>query len=321
MTDSIIPERLYKYKSFSVDSLDLLVSDSLYFADPKSFNDPLDCNPSIKNDITDNDSLKKILRRLIIDNQKKELEAAAAKIKYNGPKTLEKINIMGEAEAARVIGYLDDFVVLLDGLFFEQDILNFIRTNLLSNYTSGVLSLAKNYDCPLMWSHYADQHKGFCIGYDVSISHPENIYPIDYTGKRFITTQQIYDMLFGSSEKIKIAAKKEIDNVILLSKAPAWKYENEFRVISKQGLQDSPFRLSDVTFGLRFKQSAKFSVMRALQQRRGNIDFYEISLCGDSFNLKRDKIDLDNLYLKRFPESNYEQALEMYEVIKQFPDD
>ena len=141
-----------------------------------------------------------------------------------------------------------------------------------------------------MWSHYADQHKGFCIGYDVSIDHVEDIYPIDYEGKRFITTQQVYDMLFGSSESLKRAAKKEIDNVILLSKAPAWKYEHEFRVISKQGLQDSPFRLSDVTFGLRFKPSAKYAVMKALQGRRGEIDFYEISLCDDSFSLKENQL-------------------------------
>ena len=64
------PTRLYKYKSFSVDSLDLLVSDKLYFANPNSFNDPLDCNPSVRDDINDVDVLKKILKRLIIDYTK-----------------------------------------------------------------------------------------------------------------------------------------------------------------------------------------------------------------------------------------------------------
>lgn len=58
-----MPTHLYKYKSFSVDSLDLLVSDKLYFANPNSFNDPLDCNPSVRDNMHDVDALKKILKR------------------------------------------------------------------------------------------------------------------------------------------------------------------------------------------------------------------------------------------------------------------
>ena len=319
MSDSI-PSNLYKYKSFSVDSLDLLVSDSLYFADPTTFNDPLDCNPSVHNNIDDVDALNAILHKLVKDNHQKELEEAAAKIKYRGPKTLNKIDTLGESEAQKLIDRITENVDFF-GDPHGQSICFFIKRYLLQNYTVGVLSLAKAFDCPLMWSHYADQHKGFCIGYDVSIDHVEDIYPIDYEGKRFITTQQVYDMLFGGTEEIKRMAKKEIDKVILLSKASAWKYENEFRVISKQGLQESPFRLSDVTFGLRFKPSVKFSVMKALQQRKGEIKFYEISLCDDSFSLKREPIDLNDVYLRRYPASNYELGCEFFEAMNGFPED
>ncbi|MBF7958781.1 hypothetical protein [Rahnella victoriana] len=61
---------LYKYKSFSVDSLDLLVSDRLYFADPTTFNDPLDCNPSVVNDIDNADELNAILHKLVKEFRK-----------------------------------------------------------------------------------------------------------------------------------------------------------------------------------------------------------------------------------------------------------
>jgi len=318
--NNVIPSHLYKYKSFSVDSLDLLVSDSLYFADPTTFNDPLDCNPSLQNNITDVNILKDILHKLVKDNTQQELEEAAAKIKYKGQKTLEKIDTLGEYEAQKLVNRVAEWVELF-GEQGNESISFYIKRYLLQNYKDGVLSLAKDFDCPLMWSHYADQHKGFCIGYDVSIDYVSDIYPIDYEGKRFITTQQVHDMLFGSTESIKRAAKKEIDKVILLSKAPAWKYENEYRVISKQGLKDSPFKLSDVTFGLRFKTSAKFSVMRALQDRRGDINFYEISLCDDSFRLQRNPIDLDKFDFQNLPGSHYEYALEMLEAFEDFPND
>ncbi|BBS91560.1 DUF2971 domain-containing protein [Citrobacter sp. Cy234] len=307
MMRSNIPTHLYKYKSFSVDSLDLLVSDKLFFANPNSFNDPLDCNPSIKDNIHDVDVLKDILKRLIIDNTKKELTEAASKIKYNGPRTLEKIESLGEREAAQVLSGIDDYLLIFDDnmVFVLNDILDLIKKNLMTNYTSGVLSLAQNYDCPLMWSHYADQHKGFCIGYDVSENGFYDIHALNYEGSRFITTQQVHDMLFGSSESIRKSAKKAIDEVVLLSKAPQWSYEKEHRVILDQGLQDNPFRLSDVTFGLRFKDSAKFSVMKALSGRGGDLEFYDMVLSNDSFELGRIPLSLENMSFRNYPTNNY----------------
>ncbi|MEB7605827.1 DUF2971 domain-containing protein [Enterobacter kobei] len=302
-----MPTHLYKYKSFSVDSLDLLVSDKLYFANPNSFNDPLDCNPSVRDNMHDVDALKKILKRLIIDNTKKELTEAASKINYNGPRTLQKIESLGEHEAAQVLSGIDDFLVIFDDdiIFVLNDMLALIKKNLMTNYTSGVLSLAENYDCPLMWSHYADQHKGFCIGYDLSDNVFHDIHALNYGGSRFITTQQIYDMLFDSNESVRKSAKKAIDEVVLLSKAPQWSYEKEHRVILEQGLQENPFRLSDVTFGLRFKDSVKYSVMKALEGRNGGLAFYEMVLNNHSFELGRIPLSLNDASLRDYPKNNY----------------
>ena len=32
---------------------------------------------------------------------------------------------------------------------------------------SGVLSLSEVSICPLMWTHYADEHRGFCMGFEL----------------------------------------------------------------------------------------------------------------------------------------------------------
>lgn len=42
------PNRLYKYRSFSNLTLEMLFADTLYFADPSSFNDPLDTQPALE---------------------------------------------------------------------------------------------------------------------------------------------------------------------------------------------------------------------------------------------------------------------------------
>ncbi|WP_168195940.1 DUF2971 domain-containing protein [Nissabacter sp. SGAir0207] len=298
-----IPKTLYKYKSFSVDSLDLLVSDNLYFSDPTKFNDPLDCNPSLRDDINNVSKLNRILHTLVKDNHEKELGKAAAKIKYKGPKTLEKIEKLSEIEAKNLINEISVDVSLFGDDHCES-ITYLIKEYLMSNYAVGVLSLSENYNCPLMWSHYADQHKGFCIGYEILEDRSAVIHPVDYSGNRFITTSQVYDMLFGISNSIKKTAKEEIKKVILLNKARPWEYEKEYRVIGEQGLQPSSFRLKDVTFGLRFNESAMFSVMRALEQRTGDVNFYKVSISEKSFDLERKIISLGNEEFVLYPRDN-----------------
>jgi hypothetical protein len=58
------PNRLYKYRSFSNLTLEMLVADTLYFADPSSFNDPLDTKPTLETDLGA-DQLAVILSRLV----------------------------------------------------------------------------------------------------------------------------------------------------------------------------------------------------------------------------------------------------------------
>ncbi len=57
------PEKIYRYRSFSELTIDSLCMDQLYFANPISFNDPMDCQPTIKSD-SNNDELKAILSEL-----------------------------------------------------------------------------------------------------------------------------------------------------------------------------------------------------------------------------------------------------------------
>lgn len=40
-----VPRRLYKFKAFSAQSLELLVEDRVFYANPAEFNDPLDSQP------------------------------------------------------------------------------------------------------------------------------------------------------------------------------------------------------------------------------------------------------------------------------------
>ncbi|NWM15319.1 DUF2971 domain-containing protein, partial [Escherichia coli] len=59
-----IPRRLFKYRAFNNLTLDMIIADNIYYADPSTFNDPLDTRPSLNNDSPAAD-LKRAVRQLV----------------------------------------------------------------------------------------------------------------------------------------------------------------------------------------------------------------------------------------------------------------
>ena len=168
---------------------------------------------------------------------------------------------------------------------------------ILSGYNRGVLSLSKKDKCPLMWAHYADNHKGLCLGYSIPEKVANKISPISYTSEsREIKVSQIRRMLAGDTK-----AKAEIEQDIFLRKAKSWKYEEEWRMISDVGLQSSSIYLSEVTFGFRCKYTTIFSVMMSLSKRETPVNFYKIIEVPHKFTLKKEKISFDYERLQGLP--------------------
>ena len=141
-----VPSRLYKYRAFSDLSLASLVEDQLYFADPSSFNDPLDTKPSLKVDLP-NPQLEDMLVRLIEQRLSAELESAAKTIRYKGPKTQSHIVRQSHKQAQRS---LDDIRYHAGNPDIEaEDPLAFllgheIESELLRRYDAGIFSLASS---------------------------------------------------------------------------------------------------------------------------------------------------------------------------------
>lgn len=80
----------------------------------------------------------------------------------------------------------------------------------------------------LMWSHYTDSHKGFCIEYDFNSLKDEILpFPIIYSESRpLVPWEAAIDHTSESNEQ----AIKDL-TLGLLTKDQAWEYENEWRVL------------------------------------------------------------------------------------------
>ena len=287
-----IPKLLYKYRSFSNQALDMLVADQIFFSDPSTFNDPLDARPSVQTDLGA-DALESILKTLIEQRINAEMSAAAKTIKYQGPKTLDHITTRSRDMANKAVANIrynatnpeykiEDPAQLLFGMQVEEE--------LLRRYDKGIFSLAERANCPLMWSHYADQHKGLCIGYSVPSRTKQNLHKIAYGGSRLIQASTVQAMLNGDK-----AAQQKVDQAVLSRKAIDWRYEKEWRLINPRGLWDSPLELEEVVFGMRCSLAVKFAVTKALVDRQHRVRFYEIRERRGSFLLGKYSLDLKEM--------------------------
>lgn len=96
-------------------------------------------------------------------------------------------------------------------------------------------SLCTDYKNCLMWSHYAEGHKGFCIEYDFSKSGEELkellILPVVYSKERIKFPWRVAFATNKENERIKREAAYTM-LLSLLTKDEVWSYENEWRIIA-----------------------------------------------------------------------------------------
>ncbi len=82
----------------------------------------------------------------------------------------------------------------------------------------GLLCFSKNWSNPVQWAHYADKHKGVCLGFDIP---DNNLVPVTYSSKRLI--QEAQQIISGGA----------IDEALMLrlltTKFYHWHYERELR--------------------------------------------------------------------------------------------
>jgi hypothetical protein len=86
----------------------------------------------------------------------------------------------------------------------------------------GVICFSRTWHNPLLWSHYADKHRGICFGFDVPNKH---IAEVTYSPKRLLDDAQ---HLFG-----RYPDSPQIYSRLLTTKFIDWKYEDEVRVVVK----------------------------------------------------------------------------------------
>lgn len=285
---------IYRYQRFSATTVESLCHDTLYFADPAAFNDPLDCQPTVDAD-SDIDTLRHLLFELVKRRVEAESVAALNKAYLKSEKAAVHAKRLGEQAAHSELANVAHHATNPEYEVSEEEAERWLLTSdiqreLLKQYDRGLCCFSAVVDNPLLWSHYGDQHRGLCIGYGLNRTPKPLLRKVVYGGSRTVATSLIAKALLENEPE----AKEVLDRAVLLRKAPAWRYEREWRLLGDRGVQDSTLELKDVTFGLRCPDALMHAIITALKSRE-EVGFYKMYEVRGSFKLKQEPVDTDEM--------------------------
>ena len=111
---------------------------------------------------------------------------------------------------------------------------------------AGIISFSASWHNPLLWGHYGDNHRGICLGFEV----PEAaLIKVNYVKERISATPS-----YKAMESMRYPVE------LVGTKFDHWRYEEEYRLVSRLGPRDpvsglyfAPFQpdicLTEIVFG------------------------------------------------------------------------
>jgi len=185
---------LYKYRSLAGEygrstAEDIILHDRMFWQNPAAFNDPFDCSPAFRLPGG----------RAGLRNWAKK---AARNVRPDLPR-LQRLILVRQATKRSVGEVIEDL---------RQGFLRWMEE-------SAIACFASAGDVPLMWSHYADSHRGMCFVFQ------EQLKPTP-----FIATEVSYSEERPSVDLTNLRTIATFKSAVLV-KDKAWSYEGERRML------------------------------------------------------------------------------------------
>lgn len=268
------PESLYRYRAVNTNNLEALLSDRLYFSEPQYFNDPFDCSFFVDINKARDELINKTNQRQNGEKSyysqlsKDTVEDLLFKFDYrdtdNYLATLKYLlDLMGNE-----INNMKDFPNTIPFEYIIEKIHNTYFHKIRSNI--GVVCLSETKISNLMWSHYADSHKGFVLEYDFDNSFKTEysgiLFPVIYTDKRCDITKQIINTMRGIIDDGKIDVLNRMDMIkISTYKGNEWGYEKEWRIISFNNAPYATIKPKAIYLGLGMSCTDKAIIHKVIE--------------------------------------------------------
>ena len=330
-----MPKSLFKFFPFNENSIKCIEKNTVYMNNPRNFNDPFDSFLCANED----EYVKKCLIDYLIETDAISRgvlsENELLKLKESRVEDTEYWNIYETFDSVVLHLCYDantkkmkdcdseiNHIICIARCEYKNK-LEQLRANAV-----GITSFANINEFKLatymeLWSHYAQNHQGFCVEYDLtqSITNTnENamvmggLLPCNYAAKQIIISKnKIYKYIknipFTQYEQM------EFDKAIMLSfltKSSSWRYENEWRLILPLDICDIYgkmvpfFPIKAIYTGCRMSDDNREFIYRFAQS--AGISVYDMSMHEYKFELERDYSPVDvERYFKDKTEYNMDR--------------
>ena len=247
--------KLYMYKPPNCYTLDILRKCRLWAAKPEQFNDPFDCDLEIEKYITEEGFLKALCQEY------------------------------GERDQwpPNIVQYVDSNFDA-DGKFIPEEwdrIQMETQQFIQKNKNSGVLCLSEGYNSILMWSHYAEKHKGVCFEFsraaDNCLGNIGICSPVQY--------YRLYPII--DLEQLLINRDGRTIGLMMKTKSEEWAYEKEWRLITEEdGNKEClwPGPISRVILGIKIEDPFKSDIKDLCKER--NIPYVQARKVDREFRIE-----------------------------------
>lgn len=264
---------LYKYReleSYDVSSNSLFLNNNtrnllekgeIWFSKPSAFNDPFDCHLSFDDGFNEQDAYNFLLKKGLPTKEIKKV----LKIYKNNPEELEKLKSISSTELFRIF------------------------------------CLSKVRDNILMWSHYAKNHTGICIG--LKIHHYQNTICIQSNLgqiKNYLDSDGLLPGLYVNyTDNYPVPLNlfnrtSEDIQPFFLNKSKLWEYEQELRFLLLENnyiYKDKPIKIpqieiGEIIFGVNSNEKMEKEVLTIIENNEKlNPKLYKCSLNKTKYKL------------------------------------
>lgn len=282
---------LYKYRTDSERTEQIITEGKLWFAKPDTLNDPLEC------------SIQEIAKASIDEFCRIEKEeqlqgfiftyafAPDDRLMWGLPKSRIQ-RVLDEIRKAKKFRdkykVYSEFIKWRTGNYPSSPRAKYAKVDeMLSNV--GILSLSQKCQEELMWSHYADGGRGIAIGFAVSegesLTATSACVPVNYSDEVVVMKDRLKTVLnftYDDAGKQKFYQTPAFDDPFLLSvvttKNTCWEYEQEWRCVEKTaGLKMADKSIAEIVFGPKCPQEIREKYIALVNEHcKEPVSFYEI---------------------------------------------
>ena len=266
-----VPPRLYKYRCWTDEyHRRMLTHNAIFFTSARNFNDPFDCTIPVEiEDVSDSYVKERIVRL-----------------------QRESTPNISDDELQVIVDYEMSQRTWENPVELQKWHENYQE----SKFSQGIFGLSEPRDNLLMWSHYANSHKGFCVGFDTSAleaffkrifeeDEKHIVFPVKVEYQRNYPIFRFHGMDY-----------REFYVRPLTTKSADWGYEKEYRYIRMEKA-DVQYSLDsgiivEVILGCQMPSEHKSEIKEVLREKGSKAELFEARMKEKSFGL--DFIPVDN---------------------------